>query len=106
MGCKAEFASEGAQRGDGDARARENEVDFGNDLGGAILVNGDGQIREVERKTDELDDLGSTSALGAFFRETKYEQQGDEEVLGSVGGSFRLAQTKEVVDINNDVVAM
>ena len=65
--CKTKFASEGAQRGDGDSRARKDEVDFGNELGGAILVNGSGQVRKVESKSDELDNLGSTRALGAFF---------------------------------------
>lgn len=74
LGCKAEFASKGAQRGDGDARAREDEVDIGNELGGALFIDGGGQVRKIECKSDELDNLGCTSALRAFFRETKYKQ--------------------------------
>jgi hypothetical protein len=74
LGCKAEFASKGAQSGNGDARARKDEVDIGNELGRALFIDGGGQVRKIECKSDELDNLGCTSALRAFFRETKYKQ--------------------------------
>ena len=48
--------------------------------------------------------MGSTDTLGAFFGETKLEQEGDEEVLGGIGGDFGLTQAKEIIDVNHHIM--